>query len=685
MYNIPRSRGRGGGRGFSRGGPPMRGGGRGGSSRDYYGQGRPMHSGPRLGPGSGQGQDPDRLLSALGPEAKLALTQALVATVLNQEGHEGRSGSYRDDRDGSHRSYRDMRREGRGGYKDYYPREQQRRHYGDDRSRPYHQHPRYDEGRSYRDEERGQGRPRYDRDGKPPMGPIRERINYHKYVGPTKRRSSPHSHTGSSIKRQRQEEFDAKESPRREVEKVDDEHKEASAAEEGESKDKAEAGEGATDGRPSGVQVTICADGERNVNSEGHARSRVAGFLYVELRCPHCPGQHSITFKEYKYHLGSGDHKNQLSRLAHKHSLVLRKIRVQQRQEQKDIEAKWKEEKPEEFQNAVTRFCNTCKLAFKYLGYTNEGINRHNRSKLHRMQRHYLHPRCGTCRITFPTRMVYEHHMCSINHLRMRSSMLEKYRGSRKDGENRDDMEFDDIDLDNFMTLDSVGEDDDEVGSEHEEITGGLDAAEIADNLGGEEEADGTTRKLGDVSLAWEKLQLGDDDDEEEEDQQPLGTDYVRRVQAYFCELCHRIIRGDSSHGVSPVRKHCRGVTHISHYNELHPAEQSEAEESGGEEDHEAEDSKKEAEGEAVDATKEEGEGEEEAEGEEEEAEEEEEEGQEAETGDKKEAKKTEQVEDEEEPREEEEEMEDEEEVEGMAEDKEEGWDEEVGDDFTAP
>lgn len=52
------------------------------------------------------------------------------------------------------------------------------------------------------------------------------------------------------------------------------------------------------DGRsgPSGVQVTIRADGERAVNSDGHVR-RVAGRLFVELRCPHCPNQKSITFK----------------------------------------------------------------------------------------------------------------------------------------------------------------------------------------------------------------------------------------------------------------------------------------------------------------------------------------------------------------------------------------------------
>ena len=36
-----------------------------------------------------------------------------------------------------------------------------------------------------------------------------------------------------------------------------------------------------------------------------------------------------------------------MNRLAHKHSMVLRKIRQQQRKEQRELEEKWAEEKPE--------------------------------------------------------------------------------------------------------------------------------------------------------------------------------------------------------------------------------------------------------------------------------------------------------------------------------------------------
>lgn len=55
-------------------------------------------------------------------------------------------------------------------------------------------------------------------------------------------------------------------------------------------------------------------------------------------------------------HLTSEYHKSRLHRLARKHTVVLRKIRAQQRQEQRDIENKWKEDKPEEFKTAVSRY-----------------------------------------------------------------------------------------------------------------------------------------------------------------------------------------------------------------------------------------------------------------------------------------------------------------------------------------
>lgn len=346
---------------------------------------------------------------------------------------------------------------------------------------------------------------------------------------------------------------------------------------EGDSRKSDEEKEDGPDG-PGGVQVTIRADGERAVNNEGRGRPRVAGRLFVELRCPHCSNQRSITFKEYKYHLGSDAHKGQLNRLARKHSVVLRKIRVQQRQEQRDIEEKWKEDKAEEFKASVTRFCNTCKLAFKCLGGNiGEGISVHNNSKLHRMQKCYLHPRCTICRITFPSRMVYEYHISSISHLRVRTATMDRMGGSHRSDDQDQEDEDDDLDLANFMTLDAVGEDD-EVGSEHEEITGGLDEEEAVKEAESRRKQSlgaryGSLNALDDdevsVEADWDKEPPEEDEDEEENE--AVGSEYVKRIEAYFCSLCSKIIRADTSLGSRAVQRHCRSFDHITHYQDAHP------------------------------------------------------------------------------------------------------------------
>ncbi|XP_071518448.1 uncharacterized protein [Panulirus ornatus] len=196
------------------------------------------------------------------------------------------------------------------------------------------------------------------------------------------------------------------------------------------------------------------------------------------------------------------------------------------------------------------------------------------------MQRHYLHPRCGICRITFPSRMVYEHHIASINHLRVRTATIDNQGGNRRSDDRNKEEDGDDLDLANFMTLDSVGEDDDDVGSEHEEITGGLDAVEAAEKEAatGEEEEDDDDDDDDDddldASIQKEKDGLGSS---------RRGTEYVRRIEAYFCSLCSKIIRADSSLGSRAVQRHCRSFNHLSHYWDHHPAPHQDDDDASGE------------------------------------------------------------------------------------------------------
>lgn len=578
MPARPRGRGFRGGRGnygnhwMGHRGGTSRGGGRGmghrGGRIDHYRGKREMHN-PHHRP-----HNPEKLLSSLGPEAQLALTTAIINTVLKNDGREGRGGyrgrDYHPRHSGSHR-------EGRGEY--FQEESRDRRHFGEDRRshepRPYHEEGR---GHHYEREKSTSGSPRY---------------RNNRYSAMPRRRPSPHGHPGPSRKRQRMERMDSMESDssvdhshnyeeekHAELERErfhslgpEREHKAQESKENKDDEDKEEGSNG-----PGGVQVTIGADGERAVNNEGRGHPRVGGRLFVELRCPHCPSQRSITFKEYKYHLGSEGHKIQLSRLARKHSVVLRKIRVQQRQEQREIEMKWKEEQSEEFKNSVTRFCNTCKLAFKCLGgNTGEGIDLHNNSKLHRMQKCYLHPRCSMCHATFPSRMVYEYHIASISHLRVRTATMERTGGHDPTDEQDQEEEEDELDLANFLTLDSVGEDDD-VGSEHEEITGGLDEEEAAKEAEGNKgQSSGSRFRRGmidDDELSteadWDKEQL---DDEEVEENEAVGTEYVNRIEVYFCSLCSKVIRADTSLGSRAVQRHCRSFDHLANYRDAHPAE----------------------------------------------------------------------------------------------------------------
>ncbi|CAL4158710.1 unnamed protein product, partial [Meganyctiphanes norvegica] len=597
-----------------------------GSSR-HYDDSPPRH---REGSYRRSSPDPEKLIASLGADAEEALT-AIISKVMKKSSRDGRG---REDRDGSYK-YKERER------RDSYYRE-------DSRERGSRQ---YDEG--------GSGRSHHkDDEGDHHRGSSRYPSKYQSGGGsapPPKRRTSLHGE--QPYKRQRVDkdaDGESEGSPRRSISprekspSKDDSSsrdvvgkvRDGSRSPEREKSSEREGGERGSE--TSGVQVTIRADGERAVNSDGYVRggrfAGAAGRLFVELRCPHCPNQRSITFKEYKYHLTSDMHKSQLSRLARKHSVVLRKIRVQQRQEQKDIEAEWREDKPEEFKTAVTRFCSTCKLAFKCMGtrdVISEGIALHNRSKLHRMQRHYLHPRCGICRMTFQSRMLYEYHICSISHMRARAANVDKHGDGDNDDENREEEEDDDLDLDNFMTLDSVGDDEESVGSEHDEITGGMETDEAVDKAAHDdddedEEGDGrdgsssnkrrrakaeptNRRSERDTNGSGRRRRRGrdaefdyDDEDEEEEEaplemdwpkeqmeeedenheQKPLGTKYVRRIDAYFCGLCYKIIRADrSSSGSRAVLRHCRSTQHMDHYHELHPQqEKSKNEDEDGDE-----------------------------------------------------------------------------------------------------
>ncbi|KAG8229630.1 hypothetical protein J437_LFUL002355, partial [Ladona fulva] len=203
------------------------------------------------------------------------------------------------------------------------------------------------------------------------------------------------------------------------------------------------------------VQVTIKHDSDsRAVNEDELAELLPKNF--IRLHCPHC-NVRCITFRSRK------EHANTMRRLALKHKLYLERMRTQQR-----INQRKEEERDEELGvlPMLTTYCQYCQVRYRI------SRKKHQESNLHRMLMKFLMPFCRVCNVNFQTPMQYENHMCSVLHMQrkwkadqrlLRQKELdleaEHEAGSGLDGEDKD------LDLDNFMIVDSVG-DVDETGDE---------------------------------------------------------------------------------------------------------------------------------------------------------------------------------------------------------------------------
>lgn len=133
------------------------------------------------------------------------------------------------------------------------------------------------------------------------------------------------------------------------------------------------------------------------------------GQRFIKLNCPHCVHR-SVTFKEYSLHLYSGRHNAAMRRVAARRKAELARMRVVQRQEQKRIEAK------DESRGTLpsrTLFCPVCKLNYRSLKAM------HQLSESHRQIKRFLAPFCRICRIPFRSPMLYETHICSLDHIKV--------------------------------------------------------------------------------------------------------------------------------------------------------------------------------------------------------------------------------------------------------------------------
>lgn len=158
---------------------------------------------------------------------------------------------------------------------------------------------------------------------------------------------------------------------------------------------------------------------------------------YIKLQCPHCNVK-TITFRKYELHLTSRTHLMAMRKIASKQKSILAQMRQAQRNTQNELE------KTSDELTDRTSYCPLCKLNYKQKKAV------HQLSEAHKNMKKFLMPLCKVCNITFKSPMSYEGHCCSIKHIKRQQRV-----------ENAGDASGDD-DLENFTTIDSVGDGDGE-------------------------------------------------------------------------------------------------------------------------------------------------------------------------------------------------------------------------------
>ncbi|KPI94841.1 hypothetical protein RR46_11845 [Papilio xuthus] len=244
---------------------------------------------------------------------------------------------------------------------------------------------------------------------------------------------------------------------------------------------------------------------------------------YVLLSCVHCK-EKCATFVGYTRHLLSNKHRAAMSAVARRHKAQLLRMRVAQRGAQRELEASAGAELA-----ARTTFCMVCRLNHRTTSHA------HSLTDTHRAMRRFLMPFCRICRIKFRSPMIYEHHICSLEHLKRKANQTARRASPKAEASGDEGM---DVDLENFMTLDSVG-----------------DVDEVEDDDSGAEKKDESPKKP--------KVEIN------------IGSEHIKKVEVLWCELCRVYLpRGAGGAGAEAgsaeeaeaLRRHCRMRTHLGRY-----------------------------------------------------------------------------------------------------------------------
>ncbi|XP_023939468.1 zinc finger protein on ecdysone puffs isoform X2 [Bicyclus anynana] len=240
---------------------------------------------------------------------------------------------------------------------------------------------------------------------------------------------------------------------------------------------------------------------------------------YVHLSCVHCK-EKCPTFSIYAKHLLSGKHRTAMSGVARRHKAQLLRMRIAQRGAQRELETAAGAELA-----ARTTFCLVCRLNHRTTRHA------HNLTDTHRAMKRFLMPFCRICRITFRSPMIYEHHICSIEHLK--KAHRSARRASPKAEADASGDEGMDVDLDNFMTLDSVGD---------------VDEVEDDDSCG---------EKKEEAAPKKPKVEIN------------IGSEHIKKMEVWWCELCRVYLpraETGSTEEAEALRRHCRLRGHLGRY-----------------------------------------------------------------------------------------------------------------------
>ncbi|KAG4073646.1 hypothetical protein HA402_000870 [Bradysia odoriphaga] len=278
----------------------------------------------------------------------------------------------------------------------------------------------------------------------------------------------------------------------------------------------AEANETGTDASvkdESDADENIDEEKKSEVDSKPKTSYKSLQKSYIKLVCIHCNVK-CVTFKEYQHHLYSRQHKLSLKRLSLRQKAQLARMRLAQRNTQREIE-----ESAKDTEDLNSQFCLLCRL-----NYRSEKAE-HQASEAHRKMKKFLMPYCTVCRIGFKSPMEFETHNCTIEHIKRKARQ-----GNDSTAASENECE---VDLEQFMTVDSIGDVDDQ--NENEE-----------DLLEKKEENSGT-------------------EDIKPKTEINVGNEHVKKVEVYYCELC-RYYLPLTDDQTTALSKHCGSRSHLRSY-----------------------------------------------------------------------------------------------------------------------